>query len=52
MSIFVFGLLLGVLLIGFGTAFVHQLKQQRRQPSDTGLLNRYPDATTDLHRDV
>lgn len=49
MLIFVIGLLLGVMLIGLGTAYIAKLKQQRRQPSNTGLFTRHPDAETDLH---
>jgi hypothetical protein len=49
MLIFVISLLLGVMLIGLGTAYIAKLKQQRRQSSDTSLFTRHPDAETDLH---
>jgi sensor histidine kinase regulating citrate/malate metabolism len=38
MLIFVIGLLLAVILLGLGTAYVSKLKQQRRQLSDNSLL--------------
>lgn len=40
MLIFVIGLLLAVILLGLGTAYMSKLKQQRRQLSDGGLFNR------------
>jgi hypothetical protein len=39
MLIFVIGLLLAVILLGLGTAYVGKLKQQRRQLSDNSLFN-------------
>ena len=39
MLIFVIGLLLAVILLGLGTAYVSNLKQQRRQLSDNSLFN-------------
>jgi hypothetical protein len=39
MLIFVISLLLAVILLGLGTAYVSKLKQQRRQLSDYSLLN-------------
>jgi hypothetical protein len=39
MIIFVIALLLGVILLGLGTAYVSKLKQQRRQLSDNGRFN-------------
>ena len=39
MLIFVIGLLLAVMLLGLGTAYVSKLKQQRRQLSDNSLFN-------------
>jgi len=47
--IFVIGLLLGVMLIGLGTAYIAKQKQQRRQLSDTSLFTRHLNAETDLH---
>jgi hypothetical protein len=38
MLFFVIGLLLAVLALGVGTAYVSKLKQQRRQPSDNRLV--------------
>jgi CHASE1-domain containing sensor protein len=38
--IFAIALLLGVMLIGLGTAYVAKLKQQRRQLSDNSVLAR------------
>ena len=38
MLIFVIGLLLAVILLGLGTAYMSKLKQQRRQLSDNSLL--------------
>ena len=37
--IFVIGLLLAVILLGLGTAYMSKLKQQRRQLSDNGPFN-------------
>ena len=37
--IFVIGLLLAVILLGLGTAYVSNLKQQRRQLSDNSLFD-------------
>ena len=48
MLIFVTGLFLGVMLIVLGTVYTSKLKQQRRQPSNTGLLAPHPNARTDL----
>jgi NADH:ubiquinone oxidoreductase subunit 3 (subunit A) len=39
MLIFVISLLLAVILLGLGTAYVSKLKQQRRQLSDNSLFN-------------
>ena len=39
MLIFVTGLLLAVILLGVGTAYISKLKQQRRQLSDNSLFN-------------
>ena len=39
MLIFVIGLLLAVILLGLGTAYMSKLKQQRRQLSDNSLFN-------------
>jgi hypothetical protein len=39
MLIFVISLLLAVILLGLGTAYVSKLKQQRRQLSDSGIFN-------------
>jgi hypothetical protein len=39
MLIFVISLLLAVMLLGLGTAYVSKLKQQRRQLSDNSLFN-------------
>jgi hypothetical protein len=39
MLIFVIGLLLAVILLGLGTAYISKLKQQRRQLSDNSLFN-------------
>jgi hypothetical protein len=39
MLIFVIGLLLAVILLGLGTAYVSKLKQQRRQLSDNSLFS-------------
>ena len=50
MLIFVIGLLLGVMLIGVGTAYIAKLKQERRQLSDNSLFTRHSDAGTDLRR--
>lgn len=49
MLIFVTSLLLAVMLIGLGTAYVSKLKQQRRELSNTNtsLLTRHPDAATE-----
>jgi hypothetical protein len=49
MLIFVASLILAALLIGVGTAYIAKFKQQRRQPSDTSLLRRHPDAEIDRH---
>ncbi|MGZ5872150.1 MAG: hypothetical protein ACXWKP_08565 [Bradyrhizobium sp.] len=38
MLIFVISLLLAVILLGLGTAYVSKLKQQRRQLSDSGVF--------------
>jgi hypothetical protein len=48
MLIFVTSLVLAALLIGLGTAYVAKFKQQRRQPTDTSLFTRHPDAEIDL----
>jgi hypothetical protein len=40
MMIFVIFLLLGIILIGLGTAYVSKLKQQNRQVSDNDHLSR------------
>jgi hypothetical protein len=40
MLIFVISLLLAVILLGLGTAYVSKLKQQRRQLSDNSLFKR------------
>lgn len=48
MLIFVISLLLGVMLVGLGTAYLAKLKQQRRQLSDTSLFTCHPDAETDF----
>jgi CHASE1-domain containing sensor protein len=50
--IFVIGLLLGVMLIGLGTAYIAKLKQQRRELSDTSLFTCHLNAETDLHLKV
>jgi hypothetical protein len=47
MLIFVTSLFLAAMLIGLGTAYIAKFKQQRRQPSDTSLLTRHPDAKID-----
>lgn len=39
MIIFVVCLLLAVIILGLGTAYVSKLKQQRRQLSDNNLFN-------------
>ena len=39
MLIFVISLLLAVILLGLGTAYVSKLKQQRRQLSDNSLFS-------------
>jgi hypothetical protein len=49
MLIFVASLFLAAMLIGLGTAYIAKFKQQRRQPSDTSLLTRDPDAEIDRH---
>jgi hypothetical protein len=41
MLIFVAGLLLGVIIIGAGTAYISKLKQQRRQLSDNSHFTRH-----------
>jgi hypothetical protein len=39
MLIFVVSLLVAVILLGLGTAYISKLKQQRRQLSDNSLFN-------------
>ena len=50
MLIFVISLLLGVILIGAGAAYMGKLKHQRRQLSDNSIFTRHSDPGTDLRR--